>query len=168
MLPHCKELINLVNKSSGPSFALKIDNPSDPVATFKRIKEIINRVGNKRIALDLTGGKKTMVGGGFTAGAILGLTDNIDMFYIDSLEYNAERGAPVPGTEFLSRLENPYDVYNVQTVQNAKELFRQHNYEAAANLWDGVETKLATHANPYGLEAELKVVHSDLGDGKLL
>lgn len=140
--------------------ALAIDNPSDPVTTFKRIKEVVDNVGNKSIALDLTGGKKTMIGGGFTAGSLLGFADSIrpaacDMFYIDSLEYNVNLAGPVPGTEFLSLLENPYDVYNVQTVQSAKELFRQHNYEAAVNLWGDVEKKLQSHATRYGLKAEM-------------
>ena len=156
------QLVNLVTGTilnHLGSAALEIDNPSDPVATFKRIKEIINKVGNKRIALDLTGGKKTMIGGGFTAGAILNFANSIrssacDMFYIDSLEYDPGRGSPKTGTEFLSLLENPYDVYNVQAVQEAKKLFEQHNYEEAANLWEGVKDKLESRATRYGLETE--------------
>ena len=147
---------------------LEIADPSDPVATFKLVKEIINDVRdklgeNKRIALDLTGGKKTMIGGGFTAGSIWSESPDCDMFYVDSEEYNIAPGAPVPGTEFLNLLENPYDVYNVQTVQSAKELFSKLNYEAAANLWVDVEKKLEPHAKQYALEAEQKAVQSDLG-----
>ena len=139
--------------------ALKIDNPSDPVETFKRIKEIVNQVGNKSVALDLTGGKKTMIGGGFIAGSILTSIDDgqrrtCDMFYIDSLEFDPDRGTPTPGTEFLSLLENPYDMYNVQHTVEAEKLFKQHNYEAAANLWKGVRDKLEKHATRYGLETE--------------
>lgn len=109
-----------------------------------------------------------MLGGGFTAGAILRFADSIrssacDMFYVDSEEYNEKLGAPVPGTEFLNLLENPYDVYNVQTVQSAKELFSEHNYEAAANLWEGVKDKLESRATQYTLEAELRANQSDLG-----
>lgn len=147
---------------------LEITDPSDPVATFKLIKEIINDVRNelgsdKRIALDLTGGKNTMIGGGFTAGAIFGSSNNIDMFYVDSKSYDENLGVPTPGTEFLSRLENPYDVYNVQTVQSAKELFSKHNYDAAVSLWEGVRDKLKSRATQYALEAELKVVQRNLG-----
>ena len=157
-----KSLIALVNNSIvNNSKCKKIKNPSDPIATFKEIKDIVNTVGDKRIALDLTGGKKPMLGGGFTAGAILRFADSIrssvcDMFYVDSQSYNEKLGAPVPGTEFLNQLENPYDVYNVQTVQSAKELFSKHNYDAAASLWESVERKLETHAKPYALEAEME------------
>ena len=132
----------------------EIANPADPVETFKQIKEVIDNVSkqygsNTKIALDLTGGKKTMIGGGFTAGSIYSLSPKCDMFYVDSSEYNPDRGAPKPGTEFLSRLDNPYDVYNVQSVVQAKELYKRHNYEAAERLWDRVENKLYDHAKRY-------------------
>ncbi len=154
--------------------ALAIDDPSDPVSTFKSIKEIIDNIddaNNKRIALDLTGGKKTMLGGGYTAGAIWTSRWSeaaktsvpfCDMYYVDSKEYNPSQGSPVPGTEFLSQLVNPYDVYNVQSNQQAHKLFEKHNYEAAADLWEGVKKNLEDQATKYGLEAEQKAAQSDL------
>ena len=84
------------------------------------------------------------------------------MFYVDSSEYDPNRGAPKPGTEFLSELKNPYDVYNVQNVVQAKELFKQHNYEAAAQLWNDVDKKLGDYAERYGLEGEQKSVEKYL------
>ena len=80
----------------------EIAEPSDPVSTFQEIKNIIDRVrdslgDNARIALDLTGGKKTMIGGGFTAGSIYSVAPKCDMFYVDSPVYNPDRGAPKPG-----------------------------------------------------------------------
>ena len=146
--------------------ALEINDPSDPVSTFKRIKEIIDSiddVDNKRIALDLTGGKKTMLGGGYTAGAIWTSRWSeeakksvpfCDMYYVDSKEYDPSQGSPVPGTEFLSQLVNPYDVYNVQSNMQARKLFEKHNYEAAANLWEDVRNTLEKHASQYSLETE--------------
>ena len=132
----------------------QIANPSDPVEAFRQIKKIIGKVRSDsgqetRIALDLTGGKKTMIGGGFTAGSIYFVSPKCDMFYVDSSEYNPDLGAPKPGTEFLSQLDNPYGVYNVQSVQEAKALFERHNYEAAKRLWDGVRGKLDDHAERY-------------------
>lgn len=161
MLPNSL-LSNLVTSSvNNPNYALKIRSSSDPVQTFKRIKEVIGKVGNKRIALDLTGGKKTMLGGGFTGGAILGLANSIrssdcDMFYVDSLEYDPLKRAPTHGTEFLNLLENPYDIYNVQSVQQAHKLFEKHNYEAAADLWENVRDTLEKHKSKYGLETEFR------------
>ena len=130
----------------------EIADPSDPVSTFQQIKDIIDDVrgcfgDNSQIALDLTGGKKTMISGGFTAGSIYLVSSKCNMFYVDSSEYDPEHGVPKSGTEFLSQLDNPYDVYNVQSVAQAKELFKRHNYEAAENLWKSVRDKL--HATRY-------------------
>lgn len=166
MLQEIANRINVMRPTYLPSVSVKkeeIKRSSDPVQTFKRIKEIIDKVGDKRIALDLTGGKKTMLGGGFTGGAILGLANSTrssdcDMFYVDSLEYNPQTRAPMPGTEFLNLLKNPYDVYNVQTVAQAEELFYEHNYEAAMHLWDEVQEKLGDHADRYGLQNEQDAV----------
>ena len=149
--------------------SFKIDDPSDPVSTFKCIKEIIDNIDdadNKRIALDLTGGKKTMIGGGFTAGSIYSVSSQCDMFYVDSLVYDPDRGAPKPGTEFLSTLENPYDVYNIQSNLEAEKLFNNHNYEAAAILWSAVGEGLESHAERYGLEEEQDAVqrYLDMAD----
>ena len=142
-------------------------DPSDPVSTFKEIKKIIDNVrsdfeNGAKIALDLTGGKKTMIGGGFTAGSIYSLSPKCDMFYVDSSEYDPDRGAPKPGTEFLSELKNPYEVYNVQSVGQAKELFKQHNYEASAQLWEDVYEKLEDYAERYELEGEQEAVEKYL------
>ncbi len=148
-------------------FAVELADSSDPVETFKRIKEIVGRVDlDKRIALDLTGGKKTMISGGFTACTILvgaNLTSSAcDMFYVDAETYDSRRHAPEPGTEFLSQLENPFDIYNWQTRHKAEAFFDEHNYEVAAELWGYVKKKLDAHAKRYGLDAELEAVQESL------
>ena len=153
------------------AYRREVAKPSDPVSTFQEIKNIIDSVrdrlgNNARIALDLTGGKKTMIGGGFTAGSIYSVSSQCDMFYVDSLVYDPDRGAPKPGTEFLSTLENPYDVYNIQSNLEAEKLFNNHNYEAAAILWSAVGEGLESHAERYGLEEEQDAVqrYLDMAD----
>ena len=143
-------LIDRVNEADRRPIA----DASDPVSTFREIKDIIDKVRQDsqdrvKIALDLTGGKKTMIGGGFTAGSIYSISPKCDMFYVDSQEYKPDRGTPKPGTEFLNRLDNPYDVYNVQSVAQAKELYKRHNYEAAERLWSRVWNKLYNHDERY-------------------
>ena len=153
----------------------EIARPSDPVEIFKQIKEIIDNVrgtlgSDTNIALDLTGGKKTMISGGFTAGS---MAPKCDMFYIDSLEYDVRRGVPIPGTEFLSQLDNPYDVYNVQSVREAKKLFNKYNYAASVQLWEEVAEKLKTPvrgpkspADRYNLVDEQEAVQKNLDMAK--
>ena len=133
----------------------EIANPSNPVEIFEKIKEIVDSLNpNTMIALDLTGGKKTMIGGGFTAGSIYSQAPKCDMFYLDSSVYDPEFGAPKPGTEFLSPLDNPSDVYNLQNVEVAEELFRRHNYEAAEQSWKRILNKLDRHAKRYPFLAD--------------
>ena len=172
LINHVENIVSdIQDNGNGSGYGLEVDDPSDPVKTFKLIKTVIDKGGDKRIALDLTGGKKTMIGGGFTAGAIWAskwseaaqeFTDFCDMFYIDSLKYDADHSAPVPGYEFLSRLKNPYDVYNVQSVHQAEKLFNNHNYEAAAILLVDVIANLNEHAKNYGLETEQDDVQKKL------
>ncbi len=145
----------------------QIADASDPISTFREIKVIIDDVHAKmgkdiKMALDLTGGKKTMIGGGFTAGSIYFVSPECDMFYVDSLEYDPDLGAPTPGSEFLSLLDNPYDVYDVQSLGKAEILFYEHNYEAAVHLWREVQEKLGEHADRYGLQNEHAAVEKDL------
>ena len=134
---------------------LEITNPSNPVEIFEQIKIIVDSLNpSTTIALDLTGGKKTMIGGGFTAGSIYFQAPKCVMFYVDSSEYDPEFGAPKPGTEFLSCLDNPSDVYNLQNVNVAGELFKRHNYEVAEQLWDKILKKLDDRANRYPFLAD--------------
>lgn len=106
-------------------------NSSEPYTVFSTIKKIIEKEKwqNKSICIDISGGKKSMVGGGFLASSILG----IDTYYIDFEKY--ENGSPVICTEYLNKLENPYEIYNIQLIKQAEELFKYHNYPAAAEMF---------------------------------
>lgn len=133
-------------------------NSSEPHTVFTAIKEIIEKKewNEKKICIDITGGKKSMVGGGFLASSILG----IDTYYIDFEQYI--NGNPVLCTEFLNKLDNPYDIYNIQLLNQAKELFRSYNYQAAFQLFSLIDSKLSSNgiisSALYGLEDEREKV----------
>lgn len=81
----------------------KVDS-SDPEDIYKKILKIIQiEKANGKIAIDITGGKKTMVSGAFTAASIT----NTDAYYVDFENYDGAN--PVPGTEFLRLQKNPVD-----------------------------------------------------------
>lgn len=120
--------------------------------TFKSIRELIHQIRNEnsnnkklRIALDITGGKKSMDASAFLAVAI---EEGIDIYYVDYEGYNVDKGKPESGTEFLNKLDNPYDIYNIQLLNQAKELFKNHNYQAAFQLFSEIENKIS----PDGLD----------------
>jgi hypothetical protein len=127
------------------------------INTFKRVREIIAEIkkekSDAKIALDITGGKKSADASAFLTVAI---EKDIDIFYVDFEEY--EDGKPKCGTEFLNKLDNPYDIYNIDLINQAKELFRNYNYAAAKSIFEKVESNLRTKAEFFGLKSELNAV----------
>jgi CRISPR-associated protein (Cas_Cas02710) len=127
------------------------------IDTFKRVREIIAEIKKEnesaRIALDITGGKKSADASAFLTVAI---EKDIDIFYVDFEEY--ANGKPLCGTEFLNKLENPYDLYNIDLIEQAKELFRNHNYPAAVSIFTKVEENLKKKSDAFGLQAELTAI----------
>jgi hypothetical protein len=116
--------------------------------TFKRVRQIINEVRQEnecaKIALDITGGKKSADVSAFLTAAI---ERDIDIYYVDFEEY--DKGRPKCGTEFLNKLDNPYEIYNIQTLNQAKELFKNYNYQAAYSIFSEIEKRLS----PDGFDA---------------
>ena len=96
-----------------------------------------------------------MVGGGFLASSILG----IDTYYIDFEKY--ENGHPVLCTEFLNKLDNPYHIYNIQLLNQAKELFKNHDYAGANKLFKSALKKLDENiVKKYSLKQERQKIEN--------
>ena len=102
------------------------------------------------IAVDITGGKKSMVGGAAMAGAALGA----DIYYVDNTKFT-KFGKPEPGTEYLSLLDNPYTVFGDLEVEKAGDLYNGHDYAGAQRVFGQLEKQvgdpyLATIHEAYG------------------
>lgn len=129
--------------------------------TFRRVREIIKTVRNNndgaKIALDITGGKKSADVAAFLVGAI---DSEVDIYYVDFEQY--DKGKPNCGTEFLNKLDNPYDIYNIQLLNHAKALFENHRYDVAYDVFSQIEKKMNPKGKEgralYGLEDEWHVV----------
>lgn len=125
--------------------------------TFKCVKEIIQNVKkdnpNAKIALDITGGKKSADVAAFLVGAI---EDDIDIFYVDFEQY--EQGKPKCGTEFLNRLDNPYKIYTVKEDHLIKNFWDKGNYSAVKDLVTSLIEESLTKdiAKRYSLEEKYK------------
>ena len=105
---------------------------SSTVDVYEKIMELYeewNRPTN--IAVDITGGKKSMVGGASMAGATLGA----DIFYVDNTKFT-QMGKPEPGSEYLSLLANPYIVFGDLEVEKARDLYGRHDYAGAQRIFD--------------------------------
>jgi len=99
---------------------------SDGSDVYEKIKEIWNAWKSeniRKIAIDITGGTKPMVGGSAIAASIL----NAGLLYVDS-KYGWILGKSEPGTERIVKLDNPFNVFGDLEEKKAIELFNGHNY----------------------------------------
>lgn len=102
---------------------------ADGADVYEKVKEAVRRWERKgmkggKIAIDPTGGTKAMVSGSAVAGAFL----NADLLYVDST-HPWVMGKPVPGSERITLLSNPFDIFGDLEEKKAVELFNRHNYE---------------------------------------
>lgn len=99
-----QELGNKVNTAIRDlAHGREVNAASDPIQTFLQIEYVLEQHPKKKIALDISGGKKTMISGAFLSASV---SENCDVFYVDFLEYSRQNRRPVPGTEFLNKF-NP-------------------------------------------------------------
>ncbi|HOJ19696.1 MAG TPA: hypothetical protein PLT92_14125 [Ignavibacteriaceae bacterium] len=112
-------------------------NSSDPDDTYKKILDIVNNEKiNGPIAIDITGGKKTMVSGAFIAASMTGT----DALYVDFGDYDGNN--PVPGTEDIKLQKNPITEFvsriskifsNIQSGQWISKKDLNENYKTLAD-----------------------------------
>ncbi len=82
------------------------------------------------LAIDITGGKKAMVGGAAIAAAFLGC----DLFYVDFHKYLKNIRKPLPGSEYLNKLTNPYVVFGHLEKEAAVKFYKAGDYAVAIEL----------------------------------
>jgi hypothetical protein len=139
---YIKFLIELHGDHYSPIFEVIVLGNTDTAHVFAQVHEKIKEFSAEgNVAIDITGGKKSMDASAFLAAS---LHKNASIYYVDYEDYNICDGYPVWGTEFLNKLDNPYDVYNVQLLSQAKELFKHHNYQAAYSIFSDIEQKLSS------------------------
>ncbi len=121
-----------------------------PEKVFAEIKSRIASYQANEIGVDITGGKKSMVGGGFLAASI----NNYHLFYVDFDEYKDSQS--VQGTEFIHILPNPYDIYNVREESLIQNFWKRQDFDAVIKVAEETLEKLKEDkAQDYGLQKEL-------------
>jgi hypothetical protein len=122
--------------------------------TFKRVREIIKkeRIDNPeaKIALDITGGKKSTDASAFLT---VSIENDIDIFYVDFEDYKDSKACC--GTEFLNKLENPYDIYNIREEALVEYLWQRQDFDAVNVITTKTINKLTLEKSiEYGLLKE--------------
>ncbi len=117
----------------------KIDG-SDVAEIYRRVREVYESwEGKFDIAVDISGGKKSMVSGASMAAAVI----SADVFYIDNRKYLPKFRKPEPGSEFLNCLENPYIVFGDLELKSAEKLIESHDYLSAKQIFDRLEKQVS-------------------------
>ena len=105
---------------------------------YGKMKDLYLDYKDKEIAIDITGGKKTMSSGAAMAGFVM----NADIFYIDNHGYDSALRRPKPGGEFLYRVNNPLEVFGDIELKSAVQLFNNYNYERAVEILKRIEVSV--------------------------
>lgn len=116
----------------------KVDK-DNPLQIYKAIKEVYQEWGQpQNIALDFTGGTKSMSGGSAMAGGLIGA----DMVYIASSNYITNLRRPFPGSEHLEFIPNPYQVFGDLEEEKAFGLYAQFDYTGAYQIFKSLEKQV--------------------------
>ncbi len=106
---------------------------------YQEIKKFLQNKNPADCFVDISGGKKSMVGGAAEAAGILGTR----VVYVDNNEFSEELRQPLPGSEFLNFLENPYEVFGELDIQEALALYQAGSYGEALHVLTRLKKKIA-------------------------
>ncbi|MBO3097849.1 hypothetical protein [Gelidibacter pelagius] len=101
---HKDEVINRVEEFVQDEFNLITISDTSFNTIYKSLKEILYQIESPKITIDITGGKKSMV----AAAAIFGKDYRCKITYVDFDDYIKELRKPVPGSEVLNVVYDPY------------------------------------------------------------
>jgi len=105
-------------------------NGSKPDDIYESIKKYVPVWS--RMCVDISGGKKAMTSGAAIAAAFL----NLDILYNDYDIYNVELRMPEPGSEFLNKLNNPFDTSQDILEHIGTELFNNSDFYNAGMMFE--------------------------------
>lgn len=134
--------LDLIQRETGLPLS-RIDlhwvNSSESTEVYSAIKNFV--VGKKEpqeVLVDITGGKKAMVGGAAMAGNVLGM----DVCYVDYERYDPELRQPDPGTEYPNILKNPLQVLGDIDFQRAKEFFNEYHFARCIEVLNELDRRV--------------------------
>lgn len=113
-------------------------NGSDVAELYRKMKELYPELEGKKIAIDITGGKKTMSCGASLAGFMMGA----EIFYVDNYGYDSNLRRPKPGAEFLYKVKNPLEIFGDIELRSAIRLFNDYSYARAIDILKDLEEKV--------------------------
>ncbi|WP_427338306.1 hypothetical protein [Caloranaerobacter sp. DY30410] len=138
-----KEVFEVFKKGFNLNFDIeheKVLGSTDTAEIYNEIEKVINRYKNKKIAIDITGGKKPTIAAGFFGASLHEEKNNIDILYMDFTEYSDD--TPVYGSEFITILLNPNYIFSAIERKILKRLFNSYQYRAARKFSKEIRNRL--------------------------
>jgi hypothetical protein len=148
-----ESLAAIVSRLSGISLerfeAKKVQNTELELGIYKAVMDFVRKYGLRPedVAVDPTGGKKSMSASAALAGFLAGAR----LLYVDYAEYHARKRIPVAGTEYPRLLRNPLDVFGELEFKRIKAAFNEGSYEEAGHLADALAGRLYEPREAEGL-----------------
>lgn len=136
-------VLNVISRLSGVPIHCfiphRIDDPEE-LAIYRAVRSFVQEhdLAPHEIAVDPTGGKKSMSASAALAGYLAGAW----IVYVDYAEYTVERRIPVAGTEYPRLLQNPLQVFGEIEFDRVKNAYRRGNYEEAYHLAEILAARL--------------------------
>lgn len=108
------------------------------LAIYGEVVDAWKRWGNpQNVAVDITGGTKSMTGGLAVVGALL----SFQLLYVSNDNYCNVKRRPIPGSEYLELLQNPYEAYGSIQEMEANQLMSRQDYHGALRLFEELKEK---------------------------
>lgn len=138
-----------------PTIDQKILEVAEAPHVFSVVRDAIAKVASpNQVAIDVTGGKKSMDASAFLAASLF---EEVAIYYVDYASYDTDKGFPFWGSEFLNKLENPYKVFGVREEQLIKEFWDKADFPAVVKFIESCLKKLtAETAKEYDLTVKYK------------
>ncbi len=105
---------------------------TDTALVFSAVHNAIAQTsGGGGVAIDVTGGKKSMDVSAFLAASLF---KNVAIYYVDYVAYDSVASYPIWGSEFLNELDNPYKLFNVREEHLISKFWGRGDFAAVRVL----------------------------------
>lgn len=135
-----RSLISFHGEGYQPIITDKILENTDTPRVFSDVYNAINQGSSCGVvAIDVTGGKKSMDSSAFLAASLF---EMVSIYYVDYDKYNRDKGYPVWGSEFLNELNNPYKMFGVREEHLIKEFWDRGDFAAVIQFIESWKNEL--------------------------
>ena len=120
----------------------------NPVAVFQFLREHLlplikdnnGRRNDKRVLIDITGAKKSMIVGAY----LFATFADVPVTYVDFDDYHEKYGKPYGYTCKIAELDNPAEKFHLSDWAEVERLYCTHAFRAASKLLDKLKDSLAS------------------------